>query len=424
MSGVLLNLSTRSLWNRRVTSGLTVLSVACSVALLLAVGRIRQGAEESFANTISQTDLIVGARGGTTQLLLYSIFHVGTATQNLSFESFARWSKHPAVAWVIPISLGDSHRGYRVVATDQRFFEHYRFMRDRQVELRDGGRVPADVFDVALGSEVATKLHYKTGDAIVLAHGVGEGAGFVNHQDKPFTVSGILKPTGTPLDRSLYITLAGMEAIHADWQDGAPPARGSGISAAEVRKQPLEVHELTAFLVRTKTRIETLHLQREINTDTTEALTAIIPGVALQELWTQIGYAEVGLRAVSWVVVAVSMIGMMIALYSSLSERRREMAILRALGARSRFVGILLVSEALLLVLAGALLGICATYGLVAAASPWIRETLGLAIPWTFLAADEAIYLLVLLGLGLVVSLLPAYTAYRNALHDGLSVRL
>lgn len=417
-------IAVKSLWNRRVTSLLTIASIALSVALLLGVEKIRIGARDSFSNTISQTDLIVGARGGTIQLLLYSVFRVGTATNNISFKTYETLAKHPAVAWTIPLSLGDSHQGYRVVATNENFYEHYRYMGDRRVEIQPGGSVPKDVLDVALGSEVAKVLKYKLGDSIILSHGIGEGAGIVKHGDKPFKVVAILNSTGTPVDRSVYITLEGMEAIHMDWTDGAPPVAGKGLTPDQLRSRKIEIGQITSFLLRTKSRIETLRLQREINTYENEALTAIIPGVALSELWSNIGYAEAGLQAVSALVVVIGLFGMLIALYSSLNERRREMAILRAIGAHVRTIGGLLILEAIVLTLVGALLGIGAMYGIVAAAQPLIREFLGLTVPMGFLSGTEAMYVGVLLIAGILISLVPAWRAYRNALVDGLSIRV
>ena len=417
-------IAVKSLWNRRITSCLAVSSIALSVALLLGVEKIRVGARESFSNTISQTDLIVGARGGSIQLLLYSIFRVGTATNNISFKTYSTIASNPVVAWTIPLSLGDSHRGYRVVATNQNFYEHYRYMRDRQVNIGKGGKVPADVFDVALGAEVASALHYNLGDAIVLSHGVGEGAGIVQHGDKPFHVSAILGRTGTPIDRSLYITLEGMEAIHMDWTDGAPPAVGKGLTPDQVRGRNIKVEQITSFLLRTKSRIETLRLQREINTYQDEALTAIIPGVTLNELWSNIGYAEAGLQSVSALVVLVGLIGMLITLYSSLNERRREMAILRAIGAGVGTIGLLLVLEGVVLIGAGIGLGIGATYGVVALARPMLQEFMGLSIPLGLLSEIEMIYLGVLLFAGTAISIFPAWRAYRNSLVDGLTLRV
>ena len=179
---VLLSLAYRSLRNRKLTTILTLLSLALSVSLWVGIEHIRSGARESFSNTISQTDLIVGARGGTLQLLLYTVFHMGSPTANVSYESYDKFRKHPAVLWTIPISLGDSHRGYRVVGTNQDFYRHYRYRQDRQIEFQEG-RAPSDVFEAALGSEVAHKLGYKLGDRIVVTHGLASASGIMDHED-------------------------------------------------------------------------------------------------------------------------------------------------------------------------------------------------------------------------------------------------
>jgi len=177
---VLLSLAYRSLRNRKLTTILTLLSLALSVSLWVGIEHIRSGARESFSNTISQTDLIVGARGGSLQLLLYTVFHMGSPTANVSYESYDKFKKHPAVSWTIPISLGDSHRGYRVVGTNEDFYRHYRYRQDREIEFHQG-RAPSDVFELALGSEVAQKLAYKLGDRIVVTHGLTSASGIMDH---------------------------------------------------------------------------------------------------------------------------------------------------------------------------------------------------------------------------------------------------
>jgi|GEM_PF-24005 len=418
----LLNILCKSLWNRRLTTVLTVFSIALSVLLLLGIERVRLGARESFSNTISQTDLIVGAKGGTLQLLLYSVFRLGSATANISYDAFEKLRSHAAVKWVIPYSLGDSHRGFRVVGTNEDFYTNYRYRQDRTVTFAEG-QAPTLVFDVALGSEVAEALKYKIGDSVAVAHGVMDGPAIISHDDKPFKVVGILKKTGTPIDRSLYISLEGMEAIHMDWSDGAPPRRGEETPAHSIRKEDVKVKQITAALVRTKNRFETLMLQREINTYGDEPLMAIIPGVALGELWSVVSYAEDGLRIVSWAVLVVGLLAMLIAIYTSLQERRREMAILRSVGAGLKTIAGLLIFEALLLTFVGAALGVVLTYLVLALTQPLIESSFGMLIPIQPLSPTEWIFLSVILLAGFLVGLAPAVKAYRNSLADGLAVR-
>lgn len=412
----------KSLWNRRLTSVLTIFSIALSVLLLLGIERVRLGARESFSNTISQTDLIVGAKGGTLQLLLYSVFRLGSATANISFESYEKLRSHPAVKWVIPYSLGDSHRGFRVVGTNEDFYANYRYRQNRTVTFSEG-QAPMQVFDIALGSEVAKALGYNLGASVAVAHGVTEGRAIISHDDKPFKVVGILNKTGTPIDRSLYMTLEGLEAIHMDWKDGAPPRRGEETPAQSIRREDVKVGQITAALVRTKNRFETLYLQREINTYAEEPLMAIIPGVALSELWSVVSYAEDGLRIVSWSVLVVGLLAMLIAVYTSLQERRREMAILRSVGAGLPSIALLLVAEAFLLTILGAIVGVGLTYVVLIATQPLIESTFGMLIPIQPLSVVEWAFIAVILFSGFLIGLVPAVKAYRNSLADGLAVR-
>ena len=424
----LLTLALQSLRNRRLTTVLTVASIGLSVALLIGVEQIRTSARESFQGTISQTDLIVGARSGPVQLLLYSVFHMGSATANISYDSYKKYRDHGAVKWTIPISLGDSHRGYRVVATNENFYQHYRFRGDREVTFAKGEAADG-VFDVVLGSEVAAQLKYELDKQLVLSHGMAS-VGLLKHDDKPFRVVGILNRTGTPIDRALYITLAGMEAIHIDWQSGAPPMFGEEVSAdainamSKANPDALAPKQITAFLLRTKSRVLTLRLQREVNTNEPEALLGIIPGVTLSELWQTIGYAESALLIVTGVVVLVGLLGMLMAIYTSLNERRREMAILRSLGAGPRRIIALFVIESTLLSLLGCVVGVLLAYGAMLLAQPIVEDQLGLYLALRAPGALEFLYLGLVLVFGALRGLVPALRAYRNALSDGLTIRV
>ena len=418
-----MNLVFKSLRNRKLTSSVTVLTIALSVALLIGVEQVRKSARESFQGVISGTDLIVGPRSGPTQLLLYAVFHMGTPTSNISYESYLKFKEHPSVEWTIPVSLGDSHRGFRVVGTDENFYRHYRFRQGRSLEFAEGSP-SAGVFDVVIGSEVAASLGYDIGSKIVVTHGISNVAGIMDHDDKPFTVTGILERTATPVDRSVYITLAGMEAVHIDWQEGAPPMPGEEVPASEIRAEDLHVEQITAFLLRNKSRIETLRLQREVNTYEGEPLMAVIPGVTLSEFWRGISYAEDGLRVVSVFVVIVGLLGMLMSIYTSLNERRREMAILRAVGARPREILTLMVLESSFLSLAGVFFGVLLVYALLFSFQPVIEDRFGLFIPVGMLSLAEMLYLAGVVVAGTLVGLLPAYKAYRNTLADGLTIRV
>ena len=421
---MLIQLAWKSLLNRKLTTLLTLASISFSVGLLLAVEQVRTGARDAFANTISGTDLIVGARSGSINLLLYTVFRIGNATNNVSYEAYEHFSNHRAVAWTIPYSLGDSHRGYRVIGTTSAFYEHYRYYGDREVQFQLGSQ-PDGIFDVALGSDVARALGYQIGDKITLSHGMTESVGgAAGHDDKPFTVTGVLAKTGTPIDRSLYITLYGMEALHIDWQDGAPPMLGEEIPADQIDSEGLKIKSITAFLLRANRRIDSLRLQREVNDYRGEPLMAILPGVTLAELWNVVGYAEDAMRVVSVIVVIVGFLGMLVAIYTTLEERRREMAILRAVGLGQSKISALLIMESALLTFVGSLLGSALVYGSAFVALAFVETDFGIYIPIRALGEVELIYLGCLWVAGLLIGVVPAWKAYRNSLADGLSIRL
>lgn len=419
----LLRLALASLGNRRFTALLTVFAIALSVCLLLAVERVRTEARASFANTISGTDLIVGARSGSVNLLLYSVFRIGNATNNIRWDSFERFAEHRQVKWAIPISLGDSHRGYRVMGTSPAYFEHYRYARSQPLQLAEGRAFADDPFEVVLGAEVARALDYGLGEELVLAHGVAT-ISLVKHDDKPFRVVGILERTGTPVDRTLHISLGGMEALHIDWQNGMP-ARGAGaVSAEQARNMDLQPEQITAFLLGLNSKIATFSLQRELNEFRGEPLLAILPGVALQELWSLMGTAEKALFVVSLFVVLTGLIGMLTAILTSLNERRREMAILRSVGARPWHIAGLLILEAFALALAGVLLGLLLLYLGIAGAQSHVQANYGLYLPLDLPTAYEWMLLGAILSAALLMGCVPAWRAYRQSLADGLSIRL
>ena len=419
----LLRLALASLGNRRFTALLTVFAIALSVCLLLAVERVRSEARASFANTISGTDLIVGARSGSINLLLYSVFRIGNATNNIRWDSFERFAEHRQVKWAIPISLGDSHRGYRVMGTSTAYFEHYRYARSQPLQLREGRTITDDPFEVVLGAEVAQALGYGLGEQIVLAHGVAR-ISLLKHDDKPFSVVGILARTGTPVDRTLHISLAGMEALHIDWQNGMPARGAAQVSAEQARAMDLQPKQITAFLLGLNSKIATFSLQREINEYRGEPLLAILPGVALQELWSLMGTAEKALFVVSLFVVLTGLIGMLTAILTSLNERRREMAILRSVGARPWHIAGLLVVEAFALALAGVLLGLLLLYLGIAGAQGYVQAHYGLYLPLSAPSGYEWRLLGAILAAALLIGCVPAWRAYRQSLADGLSIRL
>ena len=494
---ILVSLAWKSLLNRRSTAALTVVSVAVSVALLIGVDRIRTEAKASFMNTISGADLVVGARSGPLNLLLYSVFRIGDATNNIGWDSYQEIAARPEVAWTIPISLGDAHRGFRVLGTDQGYFEHYRFARDRSLTFA-AGKSFAHFDEAVIGADVAQALGYTVDDEIIVSHGIGD-VSFVTHDDVPFRVTGILDRTGTPVDRTVHITLAGMEAIHAeeahaehadghaehaddhdgddhdgDDSDGGGHAEddhhGQDVDDGHDSDDHSEDHEgedhegndrngddheghaddhaqstdehddgteverdhddeafrpdaITACIIGLKSKPQLFGLQRFINEYPAEPLMAIVPGVTLQQLWELLGTAEAALFAVSAFVIAAGLVGMLTTLLTSLAERRREMAILRSVGAGPGLVFGLLLAEAVILAAAAAALGVIAVHAGMLAARPIVLERLGFYLAAGAPGMFDLVIVLAVTAAAALIATVPAWQAYRFSLADGLTVR-
>lgn len=423
----LLHIALRSALNRRGTLALVVLSIALATALLLGLERLRTDIRSSFSQSVSGTDLVVGARTSPVQLMLYAVFRVGGATHNMRMDSVRAVAEHRAVAWVVPLSLGDSHRGRSVLGTTPAYFEHFAYG-DRQPLVLAQGRAFAGTLDglyeAVIGAELADALGYRLGQKITLAHGSADMLA-QEHADKPFSVVGVLARTGTPVDRTVHVSLQAIQAIHLDWAGGAPLPLSAGIKIAPefARKFDLEPKEVTAALVGLKNRVAVFNVQRFVAAYEGEALLAVLPGVALDELWSLVGPGEQALLAISGLVAVVSLASLVAVVLAGLNERRRELAVLRAVGAGPRHVLWLLAAEGALVTLAGALLGAGAAAVAVVLAGPWLQRQFGITLlPGVPTAAQWGLFAAVLAA-GMLASLVPGWRAYRLSLADGLSPR-
>ncbi len=414
-----LRLAALSAWSRRLTLGLTLVAIALAVSLLLAVERIRIDARQSFAQSVSGVDLVVGARTGGVQLMLYAIFHAGAASNNIGWDSYRAIATHPAVEWALPLTLGDSHRGFAVLGTSAEYFARFRHGNGEALRFREG-KAFGGVFEAVLGSEVARRLGYRDGDSITLNHGLTELG--PEHGDKPFLITGILAPTGTPVDRTVHVSLESISALHLDWMAGAP-LPGVGIPAQFVAKFDLRPKEITAALVGLKQRSDVFRMQRFINQYRGEPLLAVLPGVALDELWQSVALVERSLLAISALVVVIGLAGLAATLLAGLNERRRELAILRALGAGPGHIFVMLTAEGVLVTTAGALLGLVVLTLGSGLAAPWLLERFGVVLNTRWPGAEELALIVAVIATGLLASLVPGWRAWRMSLADGLTPR-
>lgn len=427
----LLRISAQSAWNRRGTLGLVVLSIALATALLLGLERLRSDIRSSFSQAVSGTDLVVGARTGPVQLMLYAVFHVGSASQGVRISSLQDIAKHRAVAWWVPLALGDSHRGRPVLGTTPDYFKRFLYGDKQPLVFAQGRAFAGDLdglFEAVIGAEVAEALGYQLGQRITLAHGLQSsethehGELDHDHNDKPFTVVGVLARTGTPVDRTVHISLQAIEAVHLDWQGGAPMP-GMKVAPELARKFDLQPKQVSAALVGLKNRAAVFNVQRFVANYAGEPLLAVMPAVALDELWQAVGLGERALLAISGLVALVSLASLVAVVLAGLNERRRELAVLRAVGAGPRHVLLLLLAEGAWVTLCGALLGAFAAALVVVLLGPWLQQRLGIRLQITApSAAQWALFGAVVLA-GMLASLVPGWRAYRLSLADGLSLR-
>jgi putative ABC transport system permease protein len=407
-----------SLWNRRTSIILMLVSISLSITLLIGVEHLRREAKESFSKTISATDLIIGARSGQVNLLLYSVFRIGDATNNISWKSYQDIASDKSIKWAVPISLGDSHKGFRVMGTTETYFEKYKYGNKMSLTFKQGKPFKA-VYDAVLGYQVAKELGYNLDQEIILSHGMGK-VSFSKHEDKPFKITGILAPTGTPVDRTVHISLAGIEAIHIDWQQGVK-IPGVKISAEDALKHDLTPRAITAVFVGLKSKVATFSLQRKINQYKQEPLTAIIPGLALVQLWQVVGFVEKILIIISAFVVLTGLMGMVTTLLAGLNERRREMAILRALGAKPLYMFLLLMTESVLLAITACVIGVVTISLILTLLQPILISHYGLFIGINPFNTSVLIILALVVSIAAILGLLPSIIAYKRSLKDGLS---
>lgn len=405
-------LAISSLTERKGSVMIAILAMTVSVFVLLGVDHIRHQAKESFSKTITGVDLIVGAKTGDINLLLYSVFRIGAPTNNVRWETYQTVANSRHVDWSIPLSLGDSHKGFRVLGTTADYFSHYSYGRGNSLSIKKG-TIFEQVYEVVLGSEVANKLNYQLGDQLILSHGI-VATSFNNHKEHPFTVVGILAATGTPVDHTVHASLQGIEAIHIGFQQ--PGKKSQKIENIALDNELLQPKSITAFMVGLKSKMMTFRLQRQINNYKKEPLLAILPGVVLSELWQMMGVLESTLRLVSALVFVSAALGVSAVLLSSIRERSPEIQLLRVIGAPPRFLFFLVQLEALLITFVSLLLGSSLLTLSVLILRPILAANLGLTIDVNIFNSNAIISLVMIILVSVIAAVIPAVNVYRKAI--------
>ena len=419
------SLAWRSAWSRRHALAMVALSVSVSVLILLGVQQLRHDARQSFTQALSGVDLIVGPRGSASELMLYSVFQVGRPSRNMAHEAYVALRALPQVRWAVPVQLGDTYRGFPVLGTTPELFEVFQTQGARLQWAQ--GRPFADpqadagaVVEAVLGAQVAARHGLSVGDRLVLTHGRSDGLA-PDHADQPFTVVGVLQATGAPIDRNVIISLQGFEALHQGMgAPGLPWLEGVGAAPTVAERAALVPRELTAVWVGLHARTEVFSARRGIERLPQDSLMAVLPGVALDELWQVVKLAENALLAIGVLVAVSGMLSVAAVLMVGLSARRKELAVLRALGATPLALLGLVWLEALCVCLLG-MLGGLVLHGLgLWALQDLLRTELGIAVQWGWPTAEVAWSLAGLVLAAWLAASVPALRAYRLSLVDGL----
>ncbi len=413
---ILINLAFQSLFSRKATVFLTVISLTVSIVLFLSIDTLRLGAKKSFFGNVKSGDLILGSRSGEIQLLLYSLFQIGNPTNNISWESYKEISKKTEIAWIVPISLGDSHKQFRVMGTTKEYFQKYSYRKGQKLQYQFGTHFQ-NTFDVVIGSDVAKMLNYQLDDSIIIAHGIASQS---LHDEFPFKVKGILQKTGTSVDKLVLVSLEALEAIHKDWKAGSKiPIKGVN-NKKNFKEQDLIPKEITAAIIKLKSPITIFKIQREINDYEYEPLQAIIPGIVLTKLWQIVSVTENIMLTISAMVIVSALIGLIAILYSTLNNRRREMALLRIVGASPRTIFSLLLLEALIISFLSILFSIILTQLLNFFLFPILDYKYGIYLENSFLLLKDFYFFVIVLFTAVIVSIFPALQAYKNSINDGM----
>ena len=415
----MIDLAWSSLRARALAVTLVVISLTCALVMLLSLERIQSATKNGFDQSISGVDLIIGPRSGGIELVLYTVFHLGRPTNNITMQTVDDLATHEAIDWLVPIALGDSHRSFRVIATIPEYFDRIRVRQNDALNFAQGRRFKG-LNEVVIGATVADQLDYQIGDSIFLTHGSGEALGKV-HDDFAFTITGILEPTGTPNDQAVFVDLKGYELIHLGWQSGT---RAFGIANLDLNNIPpdaLKPKTVTAAFVGLKSKLALFPFVRSVNEYPEEAVSAIIPGIALSELWSIVGMVDRAFTFLSWLIIAISLITMVTMTISSLDARTREMTILRAIGAAPREIASLVLMEAALIGLAAIVCAILIVSGSTFLAQDILAQRLGIAPDIALITVDEIKIFAMIFAAGLASSVLPAIMVYRRSMQQGFS---
>ena len=389
-------LSFKYLWSRPLAAGLNVLLLALGVASITLVLLTSSQIDHAFERDLKGIDVVIGAKGSPMQLILAGVFHIDTPTGNIPLADVKTLQKDARVASLIPLSLGDSFRGFRIVGTTVDYVTHY------EAKLSDGEMFKASL-EAVIGSQIAANTGLRTGNSFIGSHGLGaEGHA---HGDTPYQVTGVLAPCGCVLDRLILTATESVWRVHEKAIEGDTPLD------AEDKKAIEDDREVTMALIRYSSPLAAVSFPRFVNTTTN--MQAAAPAIEITRLLRMVGVGTDVLRGFGAVLLLTAGLSVFIALWNAVRERRADLAMLRMLGASPQKVAGLLVCEALWLALLASVLGLFLGHLLTGAVGYLLQAEKSLPVTgWIWFGQEWAIPAAAAL-VAVLAALIPAMAAYR-----------
>jgi putative ABC transport system permease protein len=427
----LFNIVGKNMRQRALATSLTALSVALGVALTVATLIIRQGMQSRFEQGTLGYEMVVGAKGSPLQLVLNTVYHLDLSPGNIPWSLFEQLRNDKRVKLAVPFAVGDNYKGFRIIGTTDALFQEFEFEPNRKFRFAEGQcfrfseqalkhafEEAADrakgiehehhdsdaVFEAVLGAEVAHETGLRLGHTFVASHGLSESPEEKLHAEEAWKVVGILTPTHTANDRAIFINLDSFYHIKGH----------------EIReKTAADVGMISSIVLKLRSPIHGLTLHREINDG--GVATAAFPASEIRALFRIVGNIDRILLAQAILIVVVAGVAIAVSIYNSMSERRREIAILRALGARRRTIFAIVVLEAVAICLIGAVAGVLGGHLIITAANVFLQQVSGFSVTAFRFAATELMVLAGCVILGALCGFGPAARAYRTDVAENLA---
>ncbi len=410
----LFSLSIKNVFAKPLSSLLSVLLFGFGVAIIVSILLTSTFLKNEISKNAQGIDLVVGAKGSPLQIILASIFHIDFPTGNISLEDANNLTRNRLIKSAIPLSLGDSYQGYRIVGTSSAYADLY------GAELATGEWFE-DEMTAIVGAAVAKNLGIILGDKLESAHGLAEGAG--GHEEHPFKVVGIAKPTGSVLDQLILVSIQSVWGVHAnheahDYEEDSDMHEVIELErlGIEVTREQLANEDITSLLIKYRSPMAAVQLPRIVNG--TSNLQAASPPYETARLFNIIGVGVDVVNVLGLVIIILSATSVFIALINSLKERKYELAIMRSMGASQVKIFLLILTEGIVLTIIGSLCGFGLAhlgFGILVNNMEQI-QTSGL-----FFVADEYYVMLGSLAVGIFASIIPAFLAYKSDISETLS---